>query len=368
MYKSLVSLMCTVSLFLAFFPATAGAEPVGMLRGQVIQTGSHPTNPIGKTSTVTDNDFSTFFNLRSEIESRTVNDFLIYQFSTPVDITAYKLYIENYNKYTLTFIFYDSANKEITRFRQTISGDNGIYPFAKSIEGVKKMVVWNSVKTNPTLKVLEWDVYNIPVENPTTLTASGGDRQATLTWDQVPEADSYTVRYGTEPGKYTETLTVTKDKFEGLVIPELTNGITYYFNVIPIVNGVEFLPSNEASATPEDSEAEEPTTPGEPGTEQPGTGEPTNPEEPGTEEPTVPEQPSGNRAILVVTMTTGLEKEFDLSMKEVNDFIAWYEAKQAGSGKASYAINKHDNNKGPFSSRKDYILYDRVLTFEVSEY
>ncbi|MDQ0046040.1 kelch repeat-containing protein [Paenibacillus polymyxa] len=87
-----------------------------------------------------------------------------------------------------------------------------------------------------------------------------------------------------------------------------------------------------------------------------------------TPEPTDPSQPTGDRAILVVTMTTGLEKEFDLSMQEVNDFIAWYEAKQAGSGSASYAINKHDNNKGPFSSRKDYMLYDRILTFEVSEY
>lgn len=67
-------------------------------------------------------------------------------------------------------------------------------------------------------------------------------------------------------------------------------------------------------------------------------------------------------------MTTGLKKEFDLSMKEVNDFIAWYEGKQAGSGSASYVINKHNNNKGPFSSRKDYMLYDRILTFEVSEY
>ncbi|MFB5763846.1 Kelch repeat-containing protein [Paenibacillus medicaginis] len=93
--------------------------------------------------------------------------------------------------------------------------------------------------------------------------------------------------------------------------------------------------------------------------------EPTDPTDP----PETPEpEPSDNRAILVVTMTTGLEKEFDLSMKEINDFIAWYEAKQAGSGKASYAIDKHENNKGPFSSRKDYILYDRVLTFEVSEY
>jgi hypothetical protein len=74
------------------------------------------------------------------------------------------------------------------------------------------------------------------------------------------------------------------------------------------------------------------------------------------------------RAILVVTLTTGLEKEYDLSMQEVNAFIDWYEAKQAGSGTASYAIDKHDNNKGPFKSRKDYILFDRILTFEVSEY
>ncbi|WP_249930851.1 discoidin domain-containing protein, partial [Paenibacillus polymyxa] len=87
---------------------------------------------------------------------------------------------------------------------------------------------------------------------------------------------------------------------------------------------------------------------------------------PGTEDPD--QTSNGDHAILVVTMTTGLEKEFDLSMKEVNDFIAWYEGKQAGSGSASYAINKHDNNKGPFSSRKDYMLYDRILTFEVSEY
>ncbi|WP_260989814.1 hypothetical protein [Paenibacillus xylanexedens] len=81
-----------------------------------------------------------------------------------------------------------------------------------------------------------------------------------------------------------------------------------------------------------------------------------------------PEQPSSNRAILVVTMNTGLEKEFDLSMQEVNSFIDWYETKQAGSGKASYAIDKHDNNRGPFKSRKDYVLFDRILTFEVSEY
>lgn len=169
------------------------------------------------------------------------------------------------------------------------------------------------------------------------LNATGNDSQATLNWDQVNDAESYTVKYGVEPGIYTDTSIATKDAYGSFVIPNLTNGTKYYFVVSAIVNGVEVQYSNEASATPRGSEVE-------------------------------PEQPTGSRAILVVTMTNGLEKEFDLSMQEVNSFINWYEAKQAGSGKASYAIDKHDNNKGPFSSRKDYILYNRVLTFEVNEY
>ncbi|WCT54318.1 hypothetical protein PQ456_14020 [Paenibacillus kyungheensis] len=86
------------------------------------------------------------------------------------------------------------------------------------------------------------------------------------------------------------------------------------------------------------------------------------------EEPTTSPQPSGKRALLVVTLDTGLEKEFDLTSAEVQDFITWYELKEAGTGKAVYAIDKHDNNKGPFTSRKDYIIFNKVLTFEVSEY
>jgi hypothetical protein len=84
--------------------------------------------------------------------------------------------------------------------------------------------------------------------------------------------------------------------------------------------------------------------------------------------PEQPEVPVTGRAILNVTLDTGLEKEFDLSMNEVNSFISWYESKAAGTGTASYAIDKHDNNKGPFKSRKDYVIFDKILTFEVNEY
>ncbi|MEK4047592.1 fibronectin type III domain-containing protein [Paenibacillus sp. FSL H8-0048] len=101
------------------------------------------------------------------------------------------------------------------------------------------------------------------------------------------------------------------------------------------------------------------------------TPEPTVTPEP-TIEPTptvtpspTPEQPTGDRAILVVTMNTGLEKEFDLPMSEVNAFLNWYDT---ASGSARYGINKHDNNKGPFTSRIDYVIFDKILTFSVDEY
>lgn len=92
------------------------------------------------------------------------------------------------------------------------------------------------------------------------------------------------------------------------------------------------------------------------------------------EEPEVPSNPdplptpSADRAIMVVTMTTGLEKEYELPMSDVVAFLNWYDARDAGSGPAKFAINKYSNNKGPFSKRTDYVIFDKILTFEVSEY
>ncbi|WP_106767785.1 bacterial surface protein [Paenibacillus faecalis] len=79
-------------------------------------------------------------------------------------------------------------------------------------------------------------------------------------------------------------------------------------------------------------------------------------------------QPSGDRAILVITYITGLEKEYDLSMDEVNSFIDWYDNKDVGIGPSKFAINKHNNNKGPFKRRTDYVIFNNILTFEVNEY
>lgn len=87
-----------------------------------------------------------------------------------------------------------------------------------------------------------------------------------------------------------------------------------------------------------------------------------------TPEPTptaTPEIPSGDRALLNITLITGTDKEFDLSMSEVNAFLNWYDS---ASGSLSFGINKHNNNKGPFINRTEYVIHDKILTFEVSEY
>lgn len=183
------------------------------------------------------------------------------------------------------------------------------------------------------------------------LKAVGGESKITLSFDSVANATSYTVKRSIKSGgPYENIADMIKDT--SFTDSTVMNGVTYYYVVTAVNDGGESTFSNEASATPNTVTIPDPN--------------PTT--EPKPSEPDEPLPLTGDRAILVVTMTTGLEKEFDLSMKEVNDFIAWYEGKQAGTGSASYAINKHDNNKGPFSSRKDYMLYDRILTFEVSEY
>ncbi|MGZ7443747.1 fibronectin type III domain-containing protein [Paenibacillus sp. TH7-28] len=199
------------------------------------------------------------------------------------------------------------------------------------------------VSTNsygPRLDAIDIDNtgYLVNPNAPLNLNATAGDSQVTLSWNQVDSAERYILHYGTESGNYTKTVTVTEDTYG--IIPALTNGKTYYFVVTSVIDGVESGYSNEVQSTPQ--------------------GKATEPEEPTT--------PSGNRAILVVTMLNGLEKEYDLSLDEVNGFLDWYDAKDAGIGPAKYAIDKHSNNKGPFSKRTDYVIFNNILTFEVNEY
>ncbi|QDX95435.1 galactose oxidase [Brevibacillus laterosporus] len=76
--------------------------------------------------------------------------------------------------------------------------------------------------------------------------------------------------------------------------------------------------------------------------------------------------PTGN-ALLVIYMDSGLIKEFEMTNEEIRTFTEWYEDRAKGNGREAYIVNKK-YNIGPFNSRKDFISYSHIESFEVQEY
>ncbi|MDF9412935.1 galactose oxidase [Brevibacillus laterosporus] len=76
--------------------------------------------------------------------------------------------------------------------------------------------------------------------------------------------------------------------------------------------------------------------------------------------------PTGN-ALLVIYMDSGLIKEFEMTNEEIRNFTEWYEGRAKGNGREAYIVNKK-YNIGPFNSRKDFISYSHIESFEVQEF
>ncbi|MED1669440.1 Kelch repeat-containing protein [Brevibacillus laterosporus] len=72
-------------------------------------------------------------------------------------------------------------------------------------------------------------------------------------------------------------------------------------------------------------------------------------------------------ALLVIYMDSGLIKEYEMTNEEIRNFTEWYEGRAKGNGKEAYIVNKK-YNIGPFNSRKDFISYSHIESFEVQEY
>ncbi|MDP9698222.1 fibronectin type III domain-containing protein [Paenibacillus polysaccharolyticus] len=331
--------------------AYAAVDYSGGLMDRMVMTLSDTEEKGPKsTNALTDNNESTSAIIEKWNTPSTALDHAVAIFNGTVKANAIRVKAD----FDIYVGLFDSSGKAILpTYWFTVKAnqaDGRLIYLPKTYTGIAKVNLFN-YSNSRTVNVSEFQMYNItPPSQPLNLLATPDGSSIGLTWNEVEKATSYTIKRSvTMNGPYTTVATGVNQA--SYTDADITPGTTYYY-VVTAVNPVgESVSSNEASASIEST----------------GEVEPTPEEPPSTEQPE-PEQPSSNRAILVVTMTTGLEKEFDLSMKEVNDYINWYETKQSGSGRASYAIDKHNNNKGPFISRKDYILFDRILTFEVNEY
>jgi hypothetical protein len=231
--------------------------------------------------------------------------------------------------------FYDITGQLITT-KENLITNNSVNNFDSPINGVYYVAIENMNPLNNNAWIYEFDVFATPIpvpNNPINLVAIGGNAKVDLSWTAVTGANNYNVKRSLIPGgPYT---TVASNVYGTTYTDtDVVNGTTYYYVVTALNESGESGNSNEASATPQ------------------GTVTPPD---------------DGNNALLVITLVSGLEKEYDLPMSQVNDFINWYNGRAAGTGAEVYTINK-SFNKANFLSRKDYIAFSKIETFEVNEY
>ncbi|GGA05073.1 hypothetical protein GCM10008018_58850 [Paenibacillus marchantiophytorum] len=164
---------------------------------------------------------------------------------------------------------------------------------------------------------------------PLTLSAIGGDSIVNLEWSPSVGATGYNIKRSTTiGGPYTTIATsVTQTTYADTTV---TNGTTYYYVVTAVNSAGESINSNEASA-----------------------------------KPTAPI--SQTRVILKVTLINGLEQEYNLSKLEFDAYLSWFDTRSVGTGPAKYTFdNQHLN--GPFSSRKNSVVFDKIMKFDYDEY
>lgn len=331
--KRITQLMVTALLILVLMPiSSVSAYNGGLLDGKTLNSITPKTGNPTTTTNLTDDDINTYFRIAKSGQLK-VPEGSEYTFESPMTITAFKLYLTKPSGGNgATAKYYDASNNLI--YSNSVSQINGVEIEHEPVKGVVKVQI-TGVDSGFYTDIREFNVYGYDenVVQITDLTAEAGDSKVILNWSPVSNASNYNVYRSTTPGGPYQTVTnaVYGSPFIDL---DVVNGTAYYYVVTAVTPGGESAYSNEASATPQPKEVE----------------------------------PSGDRALLTITLTTGLEKEYDLPMEEINAFINWYDAKDAGSGPSKYAINKHNNNKGPFIKRTDYVIFNNILTFEVNEY
>ncbi|PKM77809.1 MAG: hypothetical protein CVU90_04980 [Firmicutes bacterium HGW-Firmicutes-15] len=161
---------------------------------------------------------------------------------------------------------------------------------------------------------------------PTNLAATSGDAQVTLSWIAVTDATSYKIkRAATAGGPYNEIEANIKDT--SYKDTRLTNDKKYFYVVSAVSSSDESVNSTEVSATPKAAS---------------NTGNGT----------------------LIVTFENAPDKVLSISMAQIEEFISWYnDPSRVGN---AYMIKSPDT--GLFKSIKYYLVFDKIVAWEVRQY
>ncbi|MGE7926360.1 Ig-like domain-containing protein [Lysinibacillus xylanilyticus] len=75
-------------------------------------------------------------------------------------------------------------------------------------------------------------------------------------------------------------------------------------------------------------------------------------------------QPSNDssNAILSITLVNGITKEYDVTNKVLNDYLKWFDSAQGAS------TFKFSKTISPYKKVTEYIVHDKIASFEVREY
>jgi hypothetical protein len=258
----------------------------------------------------TQNDTITFMFQGNKI--RLVGGFASNQSKTvQVTIDGQKSYYSAYNDKLLRgHLLYENTDLSDTVHQVEI----------KALDG--KGIILDAIEINDLGELLN------PYEKPV-ISASIENQNVKLTWNDVMFAEKYIVKRSTESGgPYTTVSEVVYGSYTNYIDEQVELNNKYFYVVETIYTNGKHITSNEVSVSFE--------------------------------------TPNSDRALLVITMINGLEREYDLSIDEVNKFISWYDDRTNSLGNTYYIFN--NDRLGPFTSRKDYLVFDKIMCFEVMEY
>ncbi|WP_273325606.1 fibronectin type III domain-containing protein [Vallitalea guaymasensis] len=164
------------------------------------------------------------------------------------------------------------------------------------------------------------------LEAPSNLLATPSTNNIILNWNVVERSDSYSILRST-----------TSDAIDTVIASNVTEttyidnnvepGVTYYYVVRAVKNGVESDNSNIASAMIENI----------------------------------------NTAVLQIKLSTTDIYEYRITMNQADNFIKWYIDRANGTGLPFYSFSDESKIE-PYTDINEYLIFDKIVWFKVKEY